>query len=233
MVGRWAYARFEGVEAAAWRGAPAAPLRPHFHLEDQVTLVLRGARCFLTPYGPLRLTAGKAALLPAGLVHAAPRHEPPCDCVNFYLPAPAPAEGPQRALAFDLDGAVEELAEAPLRLRALAAAAGTAAGAAPPSRLVALAKPWLAEDAAPVAELAARLGLSREGFSRAFARQVGVSPRAYRLAARLTAARTLLKAGTPASAAAYQAGFADQSHLTRSFAAAFGTSPQAYRRALT
>lgn len=68
-----------------------------------------------------------------------------------------------------------------------------------------------------LAELAALVGVSRFQFLRGFAREVGITPHAYLVQRRVCVARRLLADGqTPAQAAA-QAGFADQSHMTRAF----------------
>lgn len=81
-----------------------------------------------------------------------------------------------------------------------------------------------------VADAAAQVGMSREGYSRAFAARHGMPPGAYRRAASLNAARALLREGEGIAAAAAATGFADQSHLGRWFRRAFGTTPGRYRR---
>jgi AraC-like DNA-binding protein len=68
---------------------------------------------------------------------------------------------------------------------------------------------------APV-PMAARAGMSREGFSRKFARDHGMPPHAFWLMARLNFARTLLRAGEGIAEVAAKSGFTDQSHLGRS-----------------
>ena len=81
----------------------------------------------------------------------------------------------------------------------------------------------------PIGAIAARHALSREGFSRRFARQFGMPPHAYRLASRLNGARQRLREGDSIAGIAAELGFADQSHLGRHFRRLFGVSPRAYR----
>jgi AraC-like DNA-binding protein len=86
--------------------------------------------------------------------------------------------------------------------------------------------------AAPVslAELARVACLSKYHFLRAFTRAYGCPPRTFQMRLRLALARELVEAGEPLSSVAYDAGFADQSHLTRRFKQAFGVTPGAYAR---
>lgn len=86
--------------------------------------------------------------------------------------------------------------------------------------------------AVPLAELARECGASRFGLLRAFAREVGITPHAYRVDRRVRLARRLLAAGEAPAAVAAAAGFADQSHLTRAFAERFGVTPARYRAAV-
>ena len=81
-------------------------------------------------------------------------------------------------------------------------------------------------------ELAAASMVSRFQLLRGFARHVGATPHAYQLQLRVRAARRLLQGGcTPAQAAA-EAGFADQSHMTRAFVRQLGVTPARYRAAV-
>ncbi|MGD0764186.1 MAG: AraC family transcriptional regulator [Roseiarcus sp.] len=84
-----------------------------------------------------------------------------------------------------------------------------------------------------LAELAALVGVSRFQLLRGFAREVGTTPYAYLVQRRVRYARRLLVAGRSLSAAATEAGFADQSHMTRAFTRQFGVSPGRYRDALS
>lgn len=83
-----------------------------------------------------------------------------------------------------------------------------------------------------LAELAALSGVSRFQLLRGFARAVGTTPHAYLLQQRVRLARRLLMAGRYPAEAAAEAGFADQSHLTRAFGRQFGITPARYRAGL-
>ena len=88
------------------------------------------------------------------------------------------------------------------------------------------------EAPATLAELAALSGVSRFQFLRGFARETGVTPHAYLLQRRVRLARQLLIAGRAPAEAAQEAGFADQSHMTRAFRRQFGVTPARYRAAV-
>ena len=65
---------------------------------------------------------------------------------------------------------------------------------------------------------------------RAFGREFGISPHQYLTSRRVDLARRLLLGGVPPSLAAAEAGFYDQSHLTRHFRHVLGTSPGKYAK---
>lgn len=79
-----------------------------------------------------------------------------------------------------------------------------------------------------LAELASVAGLSKFYLLRAFNRVHGVTPHAYQMRLRLARAWRLITEGVSLSRTAYDAGFADQSHLTRRFADVFGVTPGRY-----
>lgn len=83
-----------------------------------------------------------------------------------------------------------------------------------------------------LAELAELTGVSRFQLLRGFAREIGITPHAYLVQRRVCLARQLLAAGQTPSQAAIQAGFADQSHLTRAFVRHLGITPARYRAAV-
>ena len=89
------------------------------------------------------------------------------------------------------------------------------------------------EQPVTLAELSALSGVSRFQLLRGFVRAVGITPHAYLLQRRVRLARRLLVAGRLPAQAAAEAGFADQSHLTRAFRRQLGVTPARYRAAVT
>ncbi|MDB5433395.1 MAG: transcriptional regulator, AraC family [Caulobacter sp.] len=88
------------------------------------------------------------------------------------------------------------------------------------------------EAAVSLSELAALSGMSRFALLRGFARETGTTPHAYLLQRRVRAARRALSAGRTPAQAAGEAGFADQSHMTRAFVRQLGVTPARYRAAV-
>lgn len=82
-----------------------------------------------------------------------------------------------------------------------------------------------------MADLAAAADCSRYAAYRAFRAVYGMPPSDYQRQLRVRAARRLLAAGVPSAAAATEAGFADQPHLTRWFRRYYGVTPGAYQAA--
>lgn len=81
-------------------------------------------------------------------------------------------------------------------------------------------------------ELAQVAGLSKFYLLRAFRRAHGLTPHAYQMQLRLAQAWRFIAEGRPLSRITYDAGFADQSHLTRRFSALFGVTPARHARQL-
>src|SRR2546430_16442129 len=81
-------------------------------------------------------------------------------------------------------------------------------------------------------ELAREAALSKFYLLRAFQRAFGLTPHSYQMQLRLARARRLIAEGRPLSHVTYDAGFADQSHLTRRFAAFYGLTPARFARQL-
>lgn len=82
-----------------------------------------------------------------------------------------------------------------------------------------------------LAELAGLTGLSMWRFATVFRQQVGVAPHRYICRLRLERAQALIRDGVPAATAASEAGFYDQSHLSRHFKNVFGMTPGQYMMA--
>jgi AraC-like DNA-binding protein len=80
--------------------------------------------------------------------------------------------------------------------------------------------------------LAEVAGLSKFYLLRGFRRAYGVTPHGYLRQLRLARAWRAIAEGQPLTRATYDAGFADQSHLTRQFVAQFGVTPARWAREL-
>jgi AraC-like DNA-binding protein len=81
------------------------------------------------------------------------------------------------------------------------------------------------------AQLARLSGLTEWHLIRAFHREFGLPPHAYHTRLRLASAGELLSQGLGVSTAAYECGFADQSHLSRKFKEVYGLTPAAWAAA--
>lgn len=220
-----------GLEIGCWSGDAAPDLAAHFHADAQLTIVLGGARTF--QIGAARYTAlpGQIVYIPARTPHRGlPLRHGATRCVNLYPPAlrlaPAPLviDAPEAARA-------AERGEAARALRALARRFldeedPASPDDAPPAGFVPV------RGAEAIGAIAARNGMSREGFSRRFARNVGMPPHAYRLVERLNEARRRLRLGDAPAGVAAELDFADQSHLGRQFRRVFGVTPRAYRESM-
>jgi AraC-like DNA-binding protein len=84
------------------------------------------------------------------------------------------------------------------------------------------------QDRLSLAELASLCDLTKFHFLRAFTFAFGITPHAYQLQKRTSRAKALLASGMSPAQAAFDAGFADQSHLTRTFVRQFGITPARY-----
>lgn len=79
-------------------------------------------------------------------------------------------------------------------------------------------------------ELAVLAGLSVCRFVTVFRQQVGTTPHRFICLRRVGYAKRLLRDGVPLAQAALEAGFFDQSHLSRHFKIVCGTTPGRYLR---
>jgi AraC-like DNA-binding protein len=82
-----------------------------------------------------------------------------------------------------------------------------------------------------LSELERVSGLDRWTLARSFRQAYGVSPTRYRTMRQLMLARALMLEGQSLAATAADAGFADQSHMSRKFKSAFGVTPALWRNA--
>jgi AraC-like DNA-binding protein len=97
--------------------------------------------------------------------------------------------------------------------------------------LARLVRTRLDEDQPTLESLAAELSTHPSHLVRVFRRAYGLPPHRYVVGRRLDRARRLLLDGLPIAEVAAEAGFHDQSHLTRHFRALLGTTPGAFRSA--
>ena len=81
-------------------------------------------------------------------------------------------------------------------------------------------------------ELASQFGMQPASFSRAFSREVGMPVTQCRLMAKVWKSVRMLEEGAAIPDAAFDAGFADQSHLCRVFRRYMGVAPSVFRRNL-
>jgi AraC-like DNA-binding protein len=123
----------------------------------------------------------------------------------------------------------ERAGDDPLALAA--ALRGRFAPAAPDPRMLAAARRLARAPATPVPALAAAVGLGERQLRRRFAAAVGYGPKTFGRVARFRRALALVRAGEPAAAAAFAAGYADQAHMTREMRALAGRTPATLRAA--
>lgn len=229
------------LEGADWIGCRPSGLRLHYHAEVQVSVIWNGCRDYVIGRQRLRLFPGQVLVIgPLQAHRALPSRSPLVTSAEFYF---APESLP--ALLGDRLGCQPGLlADVPALLEIAPRTVGDfvvggmnrdafdwtgAAPAAVPSVPEPMAGMLAA--AGGVAAAASLAGLSREGFTRAFSRRVGMTPHAYGLNLRLNAGRQMLRDGLQISDAAYAAGFCDQSHFGRMFLAFFGATPGQFRAA--
>jgi AraC-like DNA-binding protein len=220
---KWTYWRpmVEGIVELGTLQGREVGLPTHFHDENQITFVLSGRRRFFVDGKVIDLAAGQGTLIPAGVPHRSLTETAGVVCVNAYVPAGRYAVG---AMMKEIERQWRKSDH--VWWNDLVAVIREHRQDEMPTSLDA---PACITCDRSVGEIAARSGMSREGFSRMFSRRSGMPPHAFWLSSRLNQARKLLRAGEPIAAVAAEAGFADQSHLGRWFRRAFGVTPGQYR----
>ena len=85
----------------------------------------------------------------------------------------------------------------------------------------------------PLAELARLAGCSPCHLNRIFVRAVGMPPHEYQSLQRVRRVKECLREGRTLAESAAEAGFADQSHMSRCFRKTMGMTPGTFERGLT
>jgi AraC-like DNA-binding protein len=197
----------------------------HFHPEVQVVTLTRGWHAYSSPLGVFCASPGDILIIPARLPHAS--HGNATSIVtHLYVPSDHPtAHGivvPQIIWRMRVQSPSDILdAVGSMRKDGRRYNRSASTGAVPEQILD------------QELGVAAQLGYSTDGFIRAFRRQFGMTPAAYRLAHRLMNARSQLKKGGTVADVACATAFADQSRFGRLFRRAYGATPSAYRSAFT
>lgn len=224
---RWTYWRptAEGVVELGTLHGSQVGLPTHFHDENQITFVLSGRRTFLLEGRVIDLAAGQGALIPAGVPHRSVADPAGVVCLNAYVPAGKYAVA---AMMQEIERQWRKAGH--VRWNDLVAVIREHRQGEAESIPAKPGLPVHADYHEAVGEIAAQNGMSREGFSRMFARRSGMPPHAFWLTGRLNRARKLLRSGESIAAVAAETGFADQSHLGRWFRRAFGVTPGHYRQ---
>jgi len=199
----------------------------HFHDQAQIVAVSAGWRSFATPSGTFRVEAGDILAIPSGMFHT-PRNSEESSVLVLFLDKDHPVARGIRQPSVTNGRGAKRLDEI------LDCVATRSVGHRTPEQLQissTLTK-LITQNESSVRDVADGLGYSPDGFARSFCRWVGTTPAKYRIAHRLTMARSMIREGAMLADVTFATGFADQSHLGRCFLRAFGTTPAAYRSGL-
>jgi AraC-like DNA-binding protein len=231
MSAPWNYRPYDGatcIEIGRLETTRPISLTAHFHPEVQVVTVTHGWRGYSTPLGDFYASPSDIIIIPARLPHAS--HGSSASIVtHLYVPSDHPCA----------HGIVVPQIIRNMRVRSpsdiLDAIGSMRKDGRRDNKFMstgALLEQVL-DQKLDVSAIATQLGYSTDGLIRAFRRQFGMTPAAYRLADRLMNARWQLKKGDTVADVAYATSFADQSHFGRLFRRAYGATPGAYRLAFT
>ena len=229
QTGGWTYGISEGFEYSRLAGVHSPGLKPHSHPEAQFCVVVQGQRTFWTPHGLVSAKAGEILFIAPHTVHQAVECNYKCFIYNAYAPTDALRLAPDctvvvkpinTSAALTPHIIIEQFPELLLR------------GQAPVESSRVVSRYPTLSLLGQVAGLAEAAGVSREHFSRRFRKQFGLPPRILLMGNRINFACSLLKDGAEPCSAALEAGFSDQSHMSRHFNAFFGIAPGHYQQSL-
>jgi AraC-like DNA-binding protein len=142
--------------------------------------------------------------------------------------------------AWEMEAAIDDVGRTEIIVAVtdiLLAASSDAAKPSPPLRLAGLmrVRSLIAARPAerhPIGELERVADLDRWSLARQFRSAFGTSPTRFRIMRQLDQVRRLMKSGLSLAEAALEAGFADQSHMSRQFKRAYGFTPARWAAAL-
>lgn len=184
-------------------GARAAwRFRPHFHAGDEIVRLMAGRALLRLPAECREVRAGETLVVPAGTVH---RFEPLDEAGWAFTSEFVLRDAPRSYRSSRVD-----------------------------ERLVALAMDLLGHRdglRSDSEELADTCGVSAGYLARTFHRVTGTGLHNFHVVQVLQKAKSLLRSGAPLAEAALDAGFYDQSHLTREFVRTYGFTPKTYKSA--
>ncbi|MGE4194570.1 MAG: helix-turn-helix domain-containing protein [Pseudodesulfovibrio sp.] len=245
----------DGVGVVRHAGPPPTGAR-HAHRSVCVCAVLSGVRIVSCAGARCEAWAGNVLVLPAGLPHTCAG--PPSEYVAISIP---PACFERGGLVADVPGPM--IVDDPVRFGAVLHLSELAGGGAsllerqgallavmeplcgsgppqsgPPSEPERIAQVRrrlesnCAEDL-PLEALADMAGLSPCRLNRAFAAAVGMPPHEYQILQRVQRAKECIRQGLELARCAAEAGFSDQSHMTRCFRKVMGMTPGTFAAGVT
>jgi AraC-like DNA-binding protein len=241
----------EGVGVVRHAGAPPTAAR-HAHQSVCVGAVLSGTRTVRGPGGGCEAVAGQVLVIPSGLAHACPDAGRSEYVMVSLAPACFHAAGLTPSLAPDRPEAVDDPIRFGDVLRLAELAGSAASHLERQAALLAVMAPLCRErdrstrheDAEPeriavvrrhletacaedvrLEDLARLAGYSPCRLNRLFARAVGMPPHEYQVLQRVRMAKACIRRGLGLAESAAEAGFSDQSHMTRCFRKVMGMTP--------
>lgn len=201
----------------------------HRHADAYAALVLDGSHVEVSVDGPRECTPGTLVLHPRFHAHGNRFGRSGARVVNLALPMNA-YDGSRVLRVHDLRETRRCIEHGdPVALQALLAEATPAPERNDDDSWRAAFLAALRDDDAPIAAIARRIGVSAAYASRALLRSHGMGPQALRRELRFRRALMLLGRGDRLADVAQQAGFADQSHMTRTVRAHSGLTPSQLR----